>query len=81
VITAFRNWLRWRRRTDETLELAAQIIKRQQEEIRELQRHAVSLERNIIDAGTALTYLAWRLAQRGVLNEDDAPADAINFIN
>jgi hypothetical protein len=45
---------------------------------RQMQRHAVSLERQIIDTQTALMFVAWRLTENGVLDPSDAPADDSN---
>ena len=81
MISLLRSLRSWMDRTDRTLELAVQIMKRQQEEIRELQRHNVALERSIVDTQTTLAWLTHRLGQRGVLTVDDLPVDPVGAIH
>jgi hypothetical protein len=41
--------------------------------IRQLQHHAIGVEAAVAETRSALMYLTWRLAQRGLVDATDAP--------
>lgn len=73
VILAVLGLRRWRQRTDEAIFATVQAIRILDAQLVRLQRHVDALEAAESETRTALMWTASRLAERGVLDESDAP--------